>query len=230
MATARTLRIGDTEVARIGLGTNRLAHTRENVAFIREAVAAGVGLIDTAHLYTAGDSETTIGEGLYAETDGVVVATKGGFRPGEGRPDVLRAQIQESLRRLRTDTIQLYYLHRVDPETPLERSLGAIAEFVERGAIRHVGLSEVSVEQIERRISVVESPSGSNDTVPRVFLPSSLIQLICVSGCCSRIFASHSAVRPPTVATQWRRVSSRCSTWSTPSMKSGKSSNCVHWL
>src|SRR5919206_5260948 len=162
MATARTLRIGDTEVARIGLGTNRLAHTRENVAFIREAVAAGVGLIDTAHLYTAGDSETTIGEGLSAETDGVVVATKGGFRPGEGRPDVLRAQIQESLRRLRTATIELYYLHRVDPETPLERSLGAIAEFVERGAIRHVGLSEVSVEQIERARELVPVAAVQN--------------------------------------------------------------------
>ena len=162
MATARTLRLGDTEVARIGLGTNRLAHTRENVAFIREAVDAGVGLIDTAHLYTAGDSETTIGEALSPAPDGVVVATKGGFRPGEGRPDVLRAQIQESLRRLRTDTIQLYYLHRVDPETPLERSLGAIAEFVERGAIRHVGLSEVSVEQIERARELVPVAAVQN--------------------------------------------------------------------
>ena len=162
MATARSLRIGDTEVARIGLGTNRLAHTRDNVAFVHAAVAAGVGLIDTAHLYTAGDSETTIGEALSPVPAGVVVATKGGFRPGEGRPDVLRAQIQESLRRLRTDTIQLYYLHRVDPETPLERSLGAIAEFVERGAIRHVGLSEVSVEQIERARELVPVAAVQN--------------------------------------------------------------------
>jgi aryl-alcohol dehydrogenase-like predicted oxidoreductase len=150
MAPARTIRLGDAEVPRIGLGTNRLAYTHEHVVFVREAVAAGVGLIDTAHLYVAGDSETTIGEALSSAPGDVVVATKGGFRPGEGRPEVLQAQIEESLRRLRTDAIHLYYLHRVDPETPLEESLGAIKEYVDRGAIRNVGLSEVGVEQIEQ--------------------------------------------------------------------------------
>src|SRR5919206_1336458 len=163
MATARTLRLGETEVARIGLGTNRLAHTRENVAFIREAVDAGVGLIDTAHLYTAGDSETTIGEALSPAPDGVVVATKGGFRPGEGRPEVLRAQIEESLRRLRTDSIALYYLHRVDPETPLEESLGALAECRDRGKIRHVGLSQVGIDEIERGRRVVPIAAVQNE-------------------------------------------------------------------
>src|SRR3954447_15415410 len=83
---------------------------------------------------------------------------------------------------------------------------------------------------MDSRTRVRESPSCSKLTVPRVFLPSSLIQLICVSGCCSRILASHSAVWPPIVATQCKRVSSRCRTSSMPSMKSGNSSNCVHWL
>jgi pyridoxine 4-dehydrogenase len=151
----RTLTVGETEVARIGLGTNRLTQTRENVEFIRQAVAAGVGLVDTAHLYTGGQSEETIGAALTPPPDGCVVATKGGFRPGEGRPEVLRGQIEESLRRLRTDTLELYYLHRVDPETPLEESLATIREFRDAGKIRHVGLSEVGIEQIERAREVV---------------------------------------------------------------------------
>jgi aryl-alcohol dehydrogenase-like predicted oxidoreductase len=132
---------------RVGLGTNRLTNTPEHVAFIREAVAAGIRHIDTAHLYTGGESEAVIG---WASPDGALVATKGGYRPGEGAPRVLNSQIEESLRRLRTDSIDLYYLHRVDPETPLEVSLATIAEHHENGTIRRVGLSEVSVEQIER--------------------------------------------------------------------------------
>jgi hypothetical protein len=122
MNTPRTLRVAGTEVARIGLGTNRLIHTRENVEFVRQAVVAGVGLIDTAHLYTGGQSETTIGDALSPALDGCVVATKGGFDPGEGRPNVLTAQIEQSLRRLRGGTIKLYYLRargdRVRPVLP----------------------------------------------------------------------------------------------------------------
>src|ERR671935_2295556 len=132
------LRLADTEVPRIGLGTNRLTNTPENVAFLKEAVAAGLRHVDTAHTYTGGDSEETIGAALSPVPEGCIVATKGGFRPGEGRPEVLRAQIEASLRRLRTEAIQLYYLHRVDPETPLEESLGALAEYRDAGKIRHV--------------------------------------------------------------------------------------------
>ena len=90
------------------------------------------------------------------------MATKGGYRPGEGRAEVLRAQIEQSLHSLRTDTIALYYLHRVDPETPLEESLATIKEYVERGAIRHVGVSEVSVDQIERARTVVPITAVQN--------------------------------------------------------------------
>src|SRR3954464_6476022 len=159
MAVARTLTLGDRKVARIGLGTNRLRHTPENVEFIRQAVAAGIDVVDTAHTYTDGESEATIGA---ASPDGALIATKGGFAPGTGSAEALSAQIEESLRRLRADAIDLYYLHRVDPETPLEESLGTIAAYRERGQIRHIGLSEVGVDEIERGREVPPTPAGQN--------------------------------------------------------------------
>jgi aryl-alcohol dehydrogenase-like predicted oxidoreductase len=155
-------RLGPVELTRIGLGTNRLRNTPENVAFVREAAAAGVNLVDTAHSYTGGESEATIGAALSPVADGCVVATKGGYARGEGRPEVLRAQIEDSLRRLRTDTIPLYYLHRVDPETPLEESLGTIAEYRDAGKIRHVGLSQVGIDQIERARRIVPIAAVEN--------------------------------------------------------------------
>jgi len=151
----KELKLGDTEVARIGLGTNRLKNTSEHIAFVQEAVAAGLRHIDTAHTYTGGDSEATIGTALSPIPDGCVVATKGGYRAGEGRPEALRAQIDESLRRLRTDSIALYYLHRVDPETPLEESLATLKEYQDGGKIRHVGISEVGIPQIEQARAVL---------------------------------------------------------------------------
>jgi pyridoxine 4-dehydrogenase len=160
--TATTIKLADTEVARIGLGTNRLTNTPANVEFVQQAVAAGVGPIDTAHTYTGGQSEETIGAALTPFPDGCVVATKGGYAAGHGRPEVLRAQIEESLRRLRTDSIALYYLHRVHPDTPLEDSLAAIGEYVESGKIRHVGLSQVGVDQIERARGVVAIAAVQN--------------------------------------------------------------------
>jgi len=158
------LKVGDTEVARIGLGTNRLRNTPANVAFVKEAIAAGVGMIDTAHTYTGGASEQTIGMALPREPDHCVVATKGGGGggSGRGRPEILHAEIEESLRRLRTDSIALYYLHRVDPETPIEESLAAIDEYRERGQIRHIGISEVSIAEIERARRVVPITAVQN--------------------------------------------------------------------
>src|SRR5690349_10019092 len=150
------LRVGDTEVARIGLGTNRLRNTSANLAFMREAIAGGIGMIDTAHAYTEGESEATIGEAISSGPEACVIATKGGIGgPGRGRPEVLRAEIEESLRRLRTDAIALHYLHRVDPQTPIEESLGAIKEYQDRGSILHIGVSEVGVDLIERARKVV---------------------------------------------------------------------------
>jgi len=163
VSVARTLTLGNAEVTRVGLGTNRLTDTPENVAFIRDAVAEGLGHIDTAHVYAGGASEQTIGAALSPVPDGVLVATKGGYGgAGHGRREALRSEIEESLRRLRTDVIPLYYLHRVDPETPLEESVGAIAECRERGLIQHVGISSVSVEQVERARKVAPIAAVQN--------------------------------------------------------------------
>ncbi len=147
------MKLAGVEVARIGMGTNRLANTRQNIAFIKAAVAAGVQLIDTAHLYTGGDSEETIGAALSPVPENVVVATKGGFT--DGSPAVISSEIDESLRRLRAKSIALYYLHRVDSNVPIETSLSAIKQYVDRGVIRHVGVSQVTVAQIERGRKVV---------------------------------------------------------------------------
>jgi pyridoxine 4-dehydrogenase len=150
VTASATITLGETQLTRVGLGTNRLTNTPENVAFVREAVAAGIDFIDTAHIYAGGDSETTIGAALSPVPEGCVVATKGGYAAGDGHPEVLRAQIEESLRRLQTDHIGLYYLHKPDPQTPIEESVAAIEEYRDRGRIGQVGVSNVSVEQIER--------------------------------------------------------------------------------
>jgi pyridoxine 4-dehydrogenase len=158
------MKIGDIAVSRIGLGTNRLTKTRDNSAFVKAAVAAGVQMIDTAHSYTGGQSEETIGEALSPAPESCIVATKGGGGggAGRGRPEVLRAELEESLSRLRTDTISLYYLHRVDPETPIEESLATIKEYRDQGKVRHVGISEVGIDQIERARRVVPIAAVQN--------------------------------------------------------------------
>ncbi len=157
------MKVGDIDVARIGLGTNRLTRTRDHVAFIRAAVGAGVQMIDTAHSYTGGQSEETIGEALSPLPEGCVVATKGGIGgPGRGRSEVLRAELEQSLRGLRTDSISLYYLHRVDPETPIEESLATIKEYRDQGKVRHVGISEVGIDQIERARGVLPIAAVQN--------------------------------------------------------------------
>jgi aryl-alcohol dehydrogenase-like predicted oxidoreductase len=152
----RTVSLDGVEVSRIGLGTNRLSFGPTNVAFVRATVESGIDVVDTAHLYVGGESERTIGAGLGSRNwPTLVVATKGGYRGGEGRPDILRVQIEESLRLLRKDVIDLFYLHRVHPDPPLEQSLAVIAEFRDAGRIRSVGLSQVTIEQIERARKIV---------------------------------------------------------------------------
>jgi pyridoxine 4-dehydrogenase len=150
-------------IKRIGLGTNRLTNTPANVAFIKAAVEAGIEMIDSAHLYTGGQSEETIGAALSPIPENVVVATKGGFAgPGRGKPEVLRGELDQSLRALRAATIPLYYLHRVDPETPIEESLGAIKEYQDRGQVKDIGISEVDIELIERARRVVKVAAVQN--------------------------------------------------------------------
>jgi pyridoxine 4-dehydrogenase len=160
-AASRTLTIAGTEVARIGLGTNRLTSAPENHSFLGEAVEAGIGMIDTAVSYSGGDSERTIGEALTPKPDALVVATKGGYS-GTGSPEELRPQIDQSLESLRTDAIDLYYLHRVHSETPLGASLGAIAEYQEAGKIKEIGISAVDVGQIEEARKVVAIAAVQN--------------------------------------------------------------------
>ena len=160
-AASRTLTVAGVEVARIGLGTNRLTSTPENHALLREAVDAGLGLIDTAHVYTGGDSERTVGEALSPKPGGLVVATKGGYA-GSGGREALRAQIDQSLASLKTETIDLYYLHRIDPETPLADSLGTIAEYRDAGTIREIGVSAVTVDEIEAAREVVPIAAVQN--------------------------------------------------------------------
>jgi aryl-alcohol dehydrogenase-like predicted oxidoreductase len=151
------VKLGSADINRIGLGTNRLTDTPDNRELLAGAVASGINFIDTAHLYTRGESEATIGA---AEFGGAIVATKGGYY--DGQPSALDEEFEESRRRLQTETIDLYYLHRVDAKVPLERSVEAIDRQRERGRLRHLGLSEVGVEQIERAREVAPIAAVQN--------------------------------------------------------------------
>ncbi|MEA2124745.1 MAG: pyridoxine 4-dehydrogenase [Solirubrobacteraceae bacterium] len=155
-----TIRLAGVEVPRVGLGTNRLTDAPAHVDFVRAAVEAGVRHIDTAHLYTDGASERAIGAAVDAARDDLVVATKGGYKGAA--PEVLRAEIEQSLRSLQTERIALYYLHRVGSDTPLETSLETIKAYVDRGAIGAVGISEVGVAEIERARQVLPIAAVQN--------------------------------------------------------------------
>jgi len=157
----RTVKLGDIDVTRIGLGTNRLSKTPDHIALINAAVAAGVQMIDTAYSYQGGHSEETIGDALSPVPNGCVVATKGGITAG-GHPNVLRAEMEQSFRRLKTASISLYYLHRVDPEVPIEESLAVIKEYQDQGKVRHIGISQVDIDQIEKARRVVTVAAVQN--------------------------------------------------------------------
>ena len=159
-----TFRLAGVEVPRIGLGTNRLTTAPEHVAFVREAVAAGLRHIDTAHLYREGESERAIGRGARRRRRGRARRHQGRLRrrgPGPARDHSARRS-SRACARCDTDAIGLFYLHEIDPETPLEESLGAIKEYVDRGAIRHVGISNVDREQVERARQVVPIAAVQN--------------------------------------------------------------------
>jgi aryl-alcohol dehydrogenase-like predicted oxidoreductase len=169
---------GDVPVSRLGFGAMQItgpgvwgppADRDECLRVLRRAADLGVDLIDTADAYGPFVSEDLIAEALYPYPDGLVIATKGGFTragPGDwrpvGRPAYLRQCVEMSLRRLRLERIDLYQLHRVDPETPLEDSLGELQAMQGEGKIRHIGLSEVEVEVIERGRAVVDVVTVQN--------------------------------------------------------------------
>jgi aryl-alcohol dehydrogenase-like predicted oxidoreductase len=163
----RTVKIGSAPrpVSAMGLGCMGLswaytdpAQTRaERVAFLRQAVGAGVDLFDTSDQYGPLTNEELVGEALEGLRGRVFLTTKGGLvvdsarrTTRDGSPEYLRAAFEASLRRLRTDHVDLYLLHRVDPAVPLERSWEALAGLAESGRVSGIGLSEVTVEEIER--------------------------------------------------------------------------------
>jgi aryl-alcohol dehydrogenase-like predicted oxidoreductase len=162
---------GDLSVNRLGFGAMRLTGDgiwgwppdREGaLKVLRRAVELGVNLIDTADAYGPEVDELLIAEALYPYPKGLVIATKGGHtRPGpgqwvpNGRPEYLKQCVDNSLKRLRLERIDLYQLHRIDPKVPVEDSLSALKEAQEAGKIGHIGLSEVSPEEIERARKVV---------------------------------------------------------------------------
>jgi pyridoxine 4-dehydrogenase len=180
MTLAKTFRLGgDLEINRLGFGAMRIVgkgvwgepSDREAMkSVLRRAVELGVNFIDTADSYGPDISEELIGEALAPYKDGVVVATKAGLvRTGPdkwlpvGRPEYLTQQVEMSLRHLKLERIDLWQLHRIDAKVPVEDSLGAIKRLQRQGKIRHIGLSEVSVEEIEQARKVVEIVSVQNE-------------------------------------------------------------------
>jgi pyridoxine 4-dehydrogenase len=179
-ASAGTFSLGgDRTVARLGFGAMRLpADPGQARALLRRAVQLGVRLIDTAEFYGPGTSERLITEALWPFPDGLVIATKGLIQPLDrwgqpGQPGRLREAVEGSLRRLRLERIDLYQLARIDPSVPAEDQFGVLAELREQGKVRHVGLSEVGVDQVEaaRRIVPVASVQNRYSLADRAWEP-----------------------------------------------------------
>jgi len=176
---------GDLPVHRLGFGAMQItgagvwgepADHAEAIAVLRRAVELGIDLIDTADSYGPEVSERLIAEALHPYPAGLVIATKAGFqRPGpgnwvaDGRPEHLRSACEGSLRRLRLERIDLYQLHRIDSKVPLEDQIGALLDLQREGKIRHIGLSEVNVREIEavRRLAPVVSVQNRYNLVDR---------------------------------------------------------------
>jgi pyridoxine 4-dehydrogenase len=169
---------GDLMVNRIGYGTMQIigdgywGEPRDRaaaVAVLRRAVELGVNFIDTSDAYGPFIAEDLIREALHPYRDDVIIATKGGVLrtgpnewPPLGRPEYLRQALEMSLRRLNLERIDLYQLHRVDPQVPIEESMGELRKLQQEGKIRHIGLSEVSVAQIRTAQSVADIVSVQN--------------------------------------------------------------------
>ncbi|MEV4512589.1 aldo/keto reductase [Dactylosporangium sp. NPDC049525] len=166
----RTTNFGDLTVSRIGLGAMGMSHgysgagsdDAESIRTIHRAIELGVTLIDTAEVYGPYVNEELVGKALKGRRDQVVLATKFGLISHDGRvpsgldssPGNIRAAVEGSLKRLGTGHIDLYYQHRVDPSTPIEDTMGALAELVKEGKVRHVGLSEAWIGTIRRAHAV----------------------------------------------------------------------------
>jgi pyridoxine 4-dehydrogenase len=175
---AGTVGLGDMTVNRMGVGAMRItgrgvwgppSDPEECTRVLRRAVELGVNFIDTADSYGPHVSEELIAEALFPYTDDLVIATKAGFeRPGpnrwdpDGRPEHIREAIQGSLRRLRRERIDLYQVHTPDRKVPYEETVGAFRDLQQAGLVRHVGVSNVSVEQLGVARGIVEVVSVQN--------------------------------------------------------------------
>jgi aryl-alcohol dehydrogenase-like predicted oxidoreductase len=173
-----TITIGDRTVRRLAFGAMRItgrgiwgppADHDEAIAVLRRAVELGVNLIDTANSYGPHVSEELIAEALYPYPEDLLIATKGGLTrtgpgrwPSDGRPAYLREACEGSLKRLRLDAIDLYQFHRPDKKVPYEHSIGALKELQDEGKIRHIGVSNVSVDQLETAREIVDVVSVQN--------------------------------------------------------------------
>jgi aryl-alcohol dehydrogenase-like predicted oxidoreductase len=161
---------GELEVHRLGFGAMRIVKDREEgVRVVQRAVELGATMIDTANIYGAGVSEEVVADALHPYRDGVVIATKGGLGYGlqdrirDGRPEHLREACDASLQRLRLERIDLYYLHRPDPEVPVEESIGALEQLRQEGKIRLIGVSNVSLGQLRQAQSVAKIAAVQNE-------------------------------------------------------------------
>jgi aryl-alcohol dehydrogenase-like predicted oxidoreductase len=168
----------DLRVTRLGYGAMRItgdgiwgepADRAEAIRVLRRTIELEINFIDTADSYGPFVSEEIIAEALHPYPTGLVIATKGGFdRPGpnewveNGKPEHLRAACEGSLRRLRLDRIDLYQLHRIDPKVPAEDQVGTLKDLQAQGKIKHIGLSEVSVRQIQHARTIVPIVSVQN--------------------------------------------------------------------
>jgi aryl-alcohol dehydrogenase-like predicted oxidoreductase len=159
--------LGGLEVSALGLGCMGMsqmygtADRAESIATVHRALDLGITFLDTSDVYGGGHNEELVGEAITGRRDEVQLATKFSLSRNErggmsidGRPENVRARVADSLRRLRVDVIDLYYQHRVDPRVPIEDTVGAMAELVEQGKVRYLGLSEASAASIRRAVAV----------------------------------------------------------------------------
>lgn len=156
----------DLKLFRIGLGTNRISDNDKSRNALKKAIDLGVNFIDTAAAYTSGVSEQIIGETLAGQPD-IVIATKGGLVPPDfhidGHPETLAKQVRESLKKLHLKTIPLYFLHRVDTTVPFRETLSFLKQMQEEEKIKYVGLSEVTIDQIEEAKKYIEVVAVENE-------------------------------------------------------------------
>lgn len=178
-ATVKTRTLGTLEVSTLGLGCMGMSvnygpspERADLIAFTRAAFDLGVTFFDTAQVYGPFTNEDLVGEALEPLRDQVVIATKFGFdidpadplrRKVSSRPDLIRSSVEDSLRRLRTDRIDLLYQHRVDPTVPIEDVAGTVTELIEAGKVRHFGLSEAGADTIRRAHAVQPVTAVQNE-------------------------------------------------------------------